>query len=67
VEEMQEVVCRMMEKLMKSEELSQWRLFGTYYLIAMDGTGVMSYRERHCENCLTQNLKNGEIRYYHPV
>lgn len=67
VEEMQEVVCRMMEKLMKSEELSQWRLFGTYYLIAMDGTGVLSYPERHCENCLTQNLKNGEIRYYHPV
>jgi hypothetical protein len=67
VEEVQEVECRMMEKLMKSEELAQWRLFGIYYLIAIDGTGVLSYTERHCEYCLTQKLKNGLIRYYHPV
>jgi hypothetical protein len=33
----------------------------------MDGTGVLSYTERHCEYCLTQKQKNGEIRYYHPV
>jgi hypothetical protein len=67
VEEVQEVVCRMMETLMEKEELSQWRLFGIYNLIAMDGTGVLSYSERHCEFCLTQKLNNGEIRYYHPV
>ena len=67
VEEVQEVVCQLMEKLMKDEELTQWRLFGIYYLVAMDGTGVLSYKERHCEYCLTQKLKNGEIRYYHPV
>jgi len=67
VAEVQEVVCRIMEKLMKHDELTQWRLFGVYYLIAMDGTGVLSFTERHCEFCLTQELKNGEIRYYHPV
>lgn len=67
VEEVQEVVCRMMEKLMGYEELNKWRLFGIYTLIAMDGTGVLSFKERHCEFCLTQKLKNGEIRYYHPV
>ena len=67
VEEVQEVVCRLMEKLMKEEELTKGRLFGIYYLVAMDGTGVLSYTERHCEYCLTQKQKNGEIRYYHPV
>jgi hypothetical protein len=67
VEEVQEVVCRMMDKLMEYEELKKRRLFGIYYLIAVDGTGVLSFRERHCEFCLTQKLKNGEIRYYHPV
>lgn len=67
VEEVQEIVCRIMEKLMKDEELRKWRLFGIYYLIAIDGTGVLSYAERHCEYCLTQKLKSGEIRYYHPV
>jgi hypothetical protein len=67
VEEVQEVVSRMAEKLMKSEYLAKWRLFGVYYLIAIDGTGVLSFKERHCPYCLTRKLRNGEINYYHPV
>jgi hypothetical protein len=67
VEEIQEIECRMMEILMEQEELRQWRLFGQYYLIAMDGTGVLVYHERHCEYCLTRKLNNGTICYYHPV
>jgi hypothetical protein len=45
VEEVQEVIWRMMEKLMKFEELKKWRLFGACTLIAVDGTGVLSYRQ----------------------
>jgi len=67
VEEVQEVVCRMMEQLMEQEEFRKKRLFGIYYLIAMDGTGVLVYHERHCEYCLTRKLNNGTICYYHPV
>ena len=67
VEEVQEVVCRLMEKLMGQEELGKQRLFGLYFLIAMDGTGVLTYHERHCEYCLTRKLNNGTTCYYHPV
>ena len=67
VDEVQEVVCRLMEKMMMQEELHKWRLFGIYYLIAIDGTGVLTYHERHCEFCLTRKLNNGQILYYHPV
>ena len=67
VEEVQEVVCRMAEKLMKCAEMEQWRLFGIYYLIAIDGTGIVSFKERHCPYCLRRKLRNGEICYYHPV
>jgi hypothetical protein len=67
VDEVQEVVCRLMEKLMAQEELRQWRLFGIYDLIAVDGTGVLTYHERHCPFCLTRQLNNGQILYYHPV
>ncbi len=67
VDEVQEVVCRLVEKLMDEEELGKWRLFGIYYLIAIDGTGVLTYHERHCEFCLTRKLNNGQILYYHPV
>jgi hypothetical protein len=67
VAEVQEVVCRLMEKVMETQEIRQWRLFGIYYLIAMDATGVLTYHERHCSTCLTRKLSNGQILYYHPV
>ena len=67
VEEVQEVVCRLMERVMATEELRRWRLFGVYFLVAMDGTGVLTYHERHCDTCLTRKLSNGQTLYYHPV
>lgn len=67
VDEVQEVVCRLMEGVMETEEFQKRRLFGIYSLIALDGTGVLTYHERHCATCLTRKLANGQILYYHPV
>jgi len=64
--EVQEVVCRMVGILIRKRILEGWRLFGNY-LVAVDGTGMLTYRERHCEHCLTKKLSNGETIYYHPV
>lgn len=64
--EMQEVVCQMVERLIRKKVLYPWRMFDNF-LIAMDGTGVLTFRERHCEYCLTKKLNNGETLYYHPV
>jgi hypothetical protein len=42
------------------------RLLGKYFRVAVDGTGYLVFRERHCKRCLTQ--KKGEtVLYYHPV
>jgi hypothetical protein len=35
-------------------------------VIAIDGTGVLSFEKRHCPHCLTQT-RDGVTRYYHPV
>ena len=67
IEEMQAVVSDLVAVLIRKKVLARWRLFGVYYLVAIDGTGVLSFTERHCEYCLTQQLNNGTIRYYHPV
>lgn len=67
VGEMQEVVNWMAAKLIRKKVLAKWRLFDRYYLVAIDGTGVLSFREPHCPYCLTQKLSNGTIRYYHPI
>lgn len=67
VEQVQEVICRCMETLIRKKALHRYRLLGLYYTVAIDGTGVLTFRQRHCPHCLTKTLRNGEILYYHPV
>jgi hypothetical protein len=67
VEEVQGVVCWLMKQLIRKKVLDSFRLLGVYFLVAIDGTGRLTFRERHCEHCLTQKLSNGEVLYYHPV
>lgn len=66
IEEVQEAICWMVEKLIRKKVLERWRLFG-YFTVAIDGTGMLTFRERHCEHCLTKKLRNGKTLYYHPV
>ena len=37
------------------------------YLIALDGTGVFSSHEIHCDNCNVKNHRNGTTTYYHQM
>jgi len=67
VAEVHEVVCRSVETLIRKKVLYRYRLLGVYFLVAIDGTGVLTFRQRHCPNCLTKKLHNGENLYYHPV
>jgi hypothetical protein len=64
--QVQEVVCRMVESLIRKKVLYRWRVYGNF-LLAIDGTGVLTFQERHCTYCLTRKLHNGERLYYHPV
>ena len=64
--EVQEVVCRMVATLIRKKVLYRWRLYGNF-LLAIDGTGVLTFQERHCGYCLTRKLNSGETLYYHPV
>jgi hypothetical protein len=64
---MQEVICQSVETLIRQKVLYRYRLLGVYFLVAMDGTGVLTFHQRHCPHCLTKKLHNGETLYYHPV
>ena len=67
VAEVQEVICRSMETLIRKKVLVPYRLLGLYYLVAIDGSGVLTFRERHCPHCLTKTFQSGQTIYYHPV
>ena len=65
-ESVQEMLCAMTETLIRKKLLEAHRLLGKYYCIAVDGTGTLSYHERHCPHCLTRT-SNGKTTYYHNV
>lgn len=56
----------MLNELLRKKVFEKHRLLGKYYLVAIDGTGFLVYRERHCEHCLTRD-HGGTVVYYHPV
>ena len=65
-DEAQEVVCYMIESLIRKKMLYPFRLLDRYFMIAIDGTGRIVFRKRHCEHCLTRT-SHGKTIYYHPV
>jgi len=53
---------RMIRALIRGKVLDAYRLQGAF-VIAVDGTGHVSFSRRHCEHCLTQT--HGERTYYY--
>jgi hypothetical protein len=59
------VLLRMARHLVRMRALDRFRVLGRM-LVAVDGTGILVFRTRHCEHCLTQ--KQGDVTiYYHMV
>lgn len=66
-EQVQETVSVMTETLIRQKVLYPYRLMETYFVVAVDGTGVLVYNQRHCPYCLTRVSKEGKTTYYHNV
>jgi hypothetical protein len=55
----------MVMRLIRMKALDKYRLFG-HFLIAVDGSGMLKFKQRHCPYCLTQR-REGITRYFHHV
>jgi hypothetical protein len=64
-ESLWELRRRMVHRLIRMKALECARLSG-YFLIAIDGTGQYTFRERHCERCLEQKHHDKTL-YHHNV
>jgi hypothetical protein len=65
-EELQQLKTAMVRTLIEKKTLQRFRLFDKWYVVAVDGTGVMSFSKRHCEHCLTKtSKKTGKVTYFH--
>jgi hypothetical protein len=61
------VRSQMIRALIRKKCLVNHRLLGQYYLVSVDGTGHLVFKERHCPHCLTERKNRKVIYYYHPV
>jgi hypothetical protein len=52
--------------LLRKRCLDDFRLRGLYYPVAVDGTGALVFRDKHCGHCLRKTSK-GKTIYYHPA
>lgn len=64
--ELQECVCTLTEGLIRKKFLYPYRLLERFFVVAVDGTGMLTFPERHCPHCLTA-VHNGKTFYYHHV
>ena len=56
-----------MQVLIKRKVFHKSRYHGLWFRIAVDGTGVMSFKYKHCEQCLSQTSKKGKKSYSHKL
>jgi len=64
-EELRRLRRAMVQRLVRMKALDGGRLKG-HFLVAVDGTGQLVFRQRHCPHCLTQTA-GGQPLYSHPV
>lgn len=57
----------LVSSLIEQRLMRKFRFMGKRYLIAVDATGMATFRHRHCDQCLTKTSKNGVVRYFHYV
>ncbi len=65
-EELEKVKASLISHLIRSKIISGEKFHG-YYVVAVDGTGLASFNEKHCEGCLRKTSKNGVLTYFHNV
>lgn len=55
----------MVQRLIRMKALDHARMLGCF-VIALDGTGQLTFKDRHCEHCLHKTV-HGKTIYYHHV
>ena len=65
--ELEKLKTWMIKILLSKKMLHKFRFLDKYHLIAVDGSGMMSFAEKHCDHCLTKTSKKGKTTYFHTV
>jgi hypothetical protein len=64
--ELEEILARLVRRLVRMKALDGWRV-SDRLLLAVDGTGLYSFRERHCKHCVETRHPSGAVTYSHKL
>lgn len=69
--ELEKITKYMVDTIIKRRIFEDMRFGKEYYVVAVDGTGLYHFHERHCKHCLTRKTKDKDgveqTIYYHHV
>lgn len=71
INELRKIQKYMVNRLIRSKMFDKYRFKNKYFQIVVDGTGMMTFKKRHCKHCLKKVYNKGEgserTIYYHYV
>lgn len=71
IEELRKIQKYIVQRLIRSKMFDKNRYKGKYFQIVIDGTGIVTFKKRHCKHCLKKVYNKGTeeeyIIYYHYV
>lgn len=73
VNQLEEIRKYMIKEMLEKRSFEHYRYKDKYWKIAIDATGMYSFKEKHCKHCLIKRHKNKEtgeverVEYYHNV
>jgi hypothetical protein len=56
--ELEQLKKGLLTVLFERKVFHKWKLLGTYFNVAVDGTSVHYFKERHCDHCLTKSRES---------
>ncbi|WP_059106226.1 transposase family protein [Shouchella shacheensis] len=56
-EELENIRTYMIKELLKKRSFDSYRIGGKYWGMVIDGTGLFTFQEKHCEHCLRREHK----------
>ncbi len=65
--ELEGLKCLLVKTLVEKKIFYKFRFMGKKYFVAIDGTGVASYKTNYCGECTSKTSKNGKTSYFHNV
>lgn len=63
-EGLEEITWKLVRVLIRKKVLDDFRFNGDF-LVAVDGSRILTFNEKHCDRCLTRKHENGSVTYFH--